>query len=91
MPVSVRLTDWRTSGLKDMVPAQKKTCGNDRKYKKGSLMATDIQKDVPLDDKDRALKRVRRLRTQVPKIALPILIIEEMLRGKNPFQYCRPT
>ena len=53
-------------------------------------MATDIQKDVPLDEKDRALKRVRRLRTQVPKIALPILIIEEMLRGKKPLSILPP-
>src|SRR3990170_8720269 len=53
-------------------------------------MTTDIQKDVPLDDKDRALKRVRRLRTQVPKIALPILIIEEMLRGKRPLSALPP-
>lgn len=53
-------------------------------------MTNDIQKDVPLDEKDRALKRVRRLRTQAPKILLPVLIIEEMLRGKKPLSILPP-
>lgn len=56
----------------------------------GASMTNDIQKDVPLYKKDRALKRVRRLRTQLPKIALPILIIEEMLRGKKPLPLLPP-
>ena len=45
---------------------------------------------MPLDDKDRALKRVRRLRTQVPKIALPILIIEENAPRKKTLSVLPP-
>ena len=62
----------------------------DVRPKKGALMTNNIRKKPPASKKDRALKRVRRLRTQLPKIALPILIIEEMLRGKRPLSALPP-
>ncbi|MFZ3072076.1 MAG: isoprenylcysteine carboxylmethyltransferase family protein [Thermodesulfobacteriota bacterium] len=53
-------------------------------------MANNVRKRVPANKKDRALKHVRRLRTQLPKIALPVLIIVEMLRGKKPLSILPP-